>query len=54
LLLLTGKSKLIHKPRKKDWSLYPDSITIPGEIFSQFLMELREEFKPSEHLKTWF
>ncbi|EKD66590.1 MAG: hypothetical protein ACD_49C00029G0018 [uncultured bacterium (gcode 4)] len=45
LLLLTGNSKLIHQPKKKDWTLSADSINIPGEIFSQFLMELREEFK---------
>jgi len=45
LLLLTGNLKLIHQPKKKDWTLSADSITIPGEIFSQFLMELREEFR---------
>lgn len=45
LLLLTGNSKLIHQPKKKDGSLSSDSVTIPGEIFSGFLMELREEFK---------
>lgn len=45
LLLLTGDSKLIHQPKKKDGSLFSNSTTISGEIFSGFLMELREEFK---------
>lgn len=48
LLLLTGSSRLIHQPKKKDWSPCSDSITIPGIIFSRFLMELREEFRPRE------
>ncbi len=45
LLLSTSNSTLVHKPKKKDWTYYPDSIKIPWEVFSRFLMELREEFK---------
>lgn len=45
LLLSTWDSNLIHRPKKKDGTYYPDSETIPWEIFSSFLMELREEFK---------
>jgi len=44
LLLSTWNINLIHKPKKEDWSYYPDSTTIPWEIFSLFLMELRKEF----------
>ncbi len=44
LLLSTWKTRLIHKPKKKDWTYYPDSETIPWEVFSRFLMELREKF----------
>lgn len=45
LLLATGNTLITHEPRKKDGTLYPDSTTIPGKIFSQILMELREEFR---------
>lgn len=45
LLLDTKNANLIHAPKKKDGTLYPDSTTIPGEVFSRILMELREEFK---------
>lgn len=44
LLLETQNKKIIHSPIKKDWTFYPDSITVPWEVFSLFLMELREEF----------
>jgi predicted NAD-dependent protein-ADP-ribosyltransferase YbiA (DUF1768 family) len=45
LLLFTWNINLIHRPKKADWTFYPDSVTIPWEIFSRFLMELREELK---------
>jgi len=45
LLLSTWSINLIHKPMKSDGSYYLDSITLPWEIFSRFLIELREEFK---------
>lgn len=44
LLLATGNKKIIHIPTKKDWTPYPESKTIPWEVFSLFLMELRDEF----------
>lgn len=44
LLIETWDKKLIHSPKKKDWTLYPDSITIPAEIFCRFYTELRKEF----------
>lgn len=44
LLLSTWNSNLIHNPKKKDWSYYPDSITIPWDLFWKFLMELRLYF----------
>jgi len=50
LLLSTWSINLIHRPKKADWSFYPDSVTISWEIFSRFLMELREEFRES---KDW-
>lgn len=45
ILLSTWNAKLIHQPLKKDGTPYPDSTSIPWEIFSRFLMELREELK---------
>lgn len=48
LLLGTKKANLIHAPKKKDGTLYPDSTTIPGEVFSRFLMELRSEFQDTK------
>jgi len=44
LLLSTWNINLIHRPQRKDWTCYPDSITISWDTFSSFLMELREEF----------
>jgi predicted NAD-dependent protein-ADP-ribosyltransferase YbiA (DUF1768 family) len=44
LLLNTWNTNLIHKPKREDWSYYPDSTTIPWELFSRYLMELRSEF----------
>jgi predicted NAD-dependent protein-ADP-ribosyltransferase YbiA (DUF1768 family) len=43
LLLATGNAKIIHEPKKKDGTPYPDSETIPASIFSGFLMKLRDE-----------
>jgi predicted NAD-dependent protein-ADP-ribosyltransferase YbiA (DUF1768 family) len=48
LLLDTWNTRLIHKPLKKDWTFYPDSTSIPWDIFSEILMELREKFKPNK------
>lgn len=45
LLLSTQNANLIHAPKRKDGTAYSDSTTIPGEIFSRFLMELRNEFQ---------
>lgn len=45
LLLSTWSINLIHRPKKAYWSFYPDSTTIPWEVFSWFLIELREELK---------
>ena len=45
LLLSTWETSLIHRPKKEDWSYYPDSITIPWEVFSRIILELRNEFK---------
>lgn len=53
LLLSTWNSNLIHRPKKKDWTYYPDSETIPWEVFSRFLMELREEFKEVWNSIDW-
>ena len=45
LLLETWNKKIIHCPTRKDWTPYPDSTTIPAEVFSRIYMELREEFR---------
>lgn len=45
LLLATGNAEIIHEPKRKDGTSYPDSPTIPAAIFSRFLMELRDEFR---------
>lgn len=47
LLLATGDAQIIHHPLRKDGTPYPDSTTIPAEIFSRFLMEVRDEFRKS-------
>jgi predicted NAD-dependent protein-ADP-ribosyltransferase YbiA (DUF1768 family) len=47
LLLETGNVPIIHEPRKKDGTLYPDSSTIPATVFSGILMRLREELSPA-------
>lgn len=44
LLLETWNTPIIHEPKKKDGTLYPDSTTIPAAVFSGMLMELRNEF----------
>jgi len=43
LLLSTGNIPIIHDPKKKDGTSYPDSATIPARVFSQILVELRSE-----------
>jgi predicted NAD-dependent protein-ADP-ribosyltransferase YbiA (DUF1768 family) len=43
LLLATGDTPIIHKPVKKDGTPYPDSITIPADIFAGYLMRLRSK-----------
>lgn len=47
LLLATGDAQIIHEPKMKDGTPYPDSTTIPAEVFSRFLMEIRDEFRKS-------
>lgn len=44
LLLETWNTPIIHEPKKKDGTSYPDSTTIPAAVFSGMLMELRDEF----------
>lgn len=44
-LLTTGDMKITHLVIRKDGTLEPDSTSIPREIFSQILMDLREEFR---------
>lgn len=43
LLLATGNVKIIHEPKKKDGTPYPDSETIPADIFAGYLIRLRSE-----------
>jgi hypothetical protein len=43
LLLATGDTPIVHKPVKKDGTPYPDSITIPADIFAGYMMRLRSE-----------
>lgn len=47
LLLATGNAEIIHEPKMKDGTPYPDSPTIPAAVFSRFLMEIRDEFRKS-------
>lgn len=47
LLLATGDAQIIHEPKMKDGTPYPDSTTIPAAVFSRFLMEIRDEFRKS-------
>lgn len=47
LLLATGDAEIVHDPKRKDGTSYPDSTTIPAEVFSRFLMEIRDEFRKS-------
>ncbi len=44
LLLATGNTPIIHDPKKKDGTSYPDSTTIPAKVFSQILIDMREKF----------
>lgn len=48
LLLATGNVTIIHEPKKKDGTPYPDSDTIPAVVFSRFLMRLRSELTVSD------
>ena len=50
LLLETGDAPIIHEPRKKDGTPYPDSTTIPATVFSWMLMRLRDELSPA---RSW-
>lgn len=50
LLLATGNAKIIHEPKKRDGTPYPDSETIPASIFSGFLMKLRDELALTEKI----
>lgn len=50
LLLETWDTPIIHEPRKKDGTPYPDSTTIPASVFSWMLMRLREELSPA---RSW-
>lgn len=45
LLLATGDTPIVHDPKRKDGSSYPDSTTIPAKVFSQILMTIRDELK---------
>ena len=45
LLLATGNVEIIHDPKRKDGTSYPDSTSIPAAVFSRFLMEIRDEFR---------
>lgn len=45
LLLATGDKQITHVLKIPDGRILPDSKTIPGAVFSQILMDLREEFK---------
>lgn len=47
LLLATGNTPIIHDPKKKDGSSYPDSKTIPWRMFSEILMKIRWDMKVS-------
>ncbi|TSC92622.1 MAG: Uncharacterized protein CEN89_552 [Candidatus Berkelbacteria bacterium Licking1014_7] len=45
LLLDTGDKQITHLLKTPDGRTLPDSKTIPGAVFSQILMDLREEFR---------
>ncbi len=45
LLLDTGDKQITHVLKTPDGKILPDSKTIPGAVFSQILMDLRQEFK---------
>ncbi len=45
LLLDTGEKQITHVLKTPDGRILPDSKTIPGAVFSQILMNLREEFR---------
>ncbi|MBI4157621.1 hypothetical protein HY502_02130 [Candidatus Woesebacteria bacterium] len=44
-LLETDEKKITHLVVKKDGTLAPDSKSIPGDVFSDILMDLRSEFR---------
>jgi predicted NAD-dependent protein-ADP-ribosyltransferase YbiA (DUF1768 family) len=48
LLLDTGDKPITHVLKTPDGRILPDSKTIPGTVFSQILMDLREEFRQRE------
>ena len=45
LLLDTGDKQITHVLKTPDGKILSDSKTIPGAVFSQILMDLRQEFK---------
>lgn len=45
LLLDTGDKQITHVLKTPDGRILPNSKTIPGAVFSQTLMDLRQEFK---------
>jgi len=51
LLLATGDKQITHILKTPDGKILPDSKTIPGAVFSQILMDLREEFKQQRAIK---
>lgn len=54
LLLSTGNAPIIHDPKRRDGTSYPDSTTVPAVVFSRFLAELREEFQHKSMEKSQF
>ncbi len=52
LILDTGDKHITHVLKTPDGRILPDSKTIPGAVFSQILMDLREEFRQQADEKT--
>lgn len=52
LLLDTGNKQITHILKTPDGRILPDSKTIPGAVFSQILMDLREAFKRKNNTPT--
>lgn len=45
MLLATGNEPITHIMRDKEGNVLPDSKSIPGEVFSKILMDLRSSFR---------